>query len=105
MSANSVFLSSSSTTTTTHSPSNSLKEKAYILWLDNLKDQYCKAMGRPMPPYIANEVLTDIKSGTPAYFYFYAIRETALAPMPSWRYTAAIIRRLKIERPKPADLE
>lgn len=63
--------------------------------MEELKQMHEDAFGRPMPRSIAEGVLRDLRSGTPAAFYRYAIEETLLAPRPSWRYTLAIIARLK----------
>lgn len=63
--------------------------------VERLKSEFYDAFGREMPRAIAQQVLKDIRSGTPAAYYSYAIEQTIYAPRPSWRYTMAIVARLQ----------
>lgn len=63
--------------------------------LERLKTEFADAFGREMPRAIAQQVLRDLRSGTPAAYYSYAIAQTMYAPRPSWRYTMAIMARLQ----------
>lgn len=63
--------------------------------LELIKQIYAAILDRPMPAPIEAGVLLDLIDGTPAADYLYALKETAFAPSPSWRYTMAIMRRLK----------
>lgn len=65
------------------------------LAVERLKMEFEDAFGRAMPRAIAQQVLRDIRAGTPAAYYSYAIEQTMFAPRPSWRYTMAIVARLQ----------
>lgn len=87
--------SSTSSTTTVRTLPVFDKETRQSLAMEQLKTQHEDVFGRPMPRSIAENVLRDLRSGTPAAYYRYAMDETLLAPRPSWRYTLAIVARLK----------
>ena len=65
------------------------------LAMEQLKTEFYDSFGREMPRAICEQVLRDIRTGTPSYYYSYAIEQTLYAPRPSWRYTLAIVARLK----------
>lgn len=85
---------SSSTTTVQNVPQFD-RFARQCLAMERLKKEFEDAFSRPMPRAIAETVLRDIRAGTPAAYYSYAIEQTIFAPRPSWRYTMAIIARLK----------
>lgn len=86
---------SGSSTTTVRTLTVFDKETRVSLAMEDLKRMHEDAFDRSMPRSIAVAVLRDLRSGTPAGYYRYAIEETLLAPRPSWRYTLAIVARLK----------
>lgn len=51
-----------------------------------------------MTPYIAGEIAGALQRGLTREQLEYAITETGMAPRPSWRYCAAILRRLEHTR-------
>lgn len=85
---------SSSTTTMQKLPSIDRYARQNMA-VERLKGEFYDAFGREMPRAIAQQVLKDIRSGTPAAYYSYAIEQTIYAPRPSWRYTMAIVARLQ----------
>lgn len=109
------------TTTTTSSSSNTThtracayareasEEKAREIELnvqvEDLRSLYAQAIGAPMSPMIAKELRHELEAGTPYIYYHYALWQTAYAPRPSWRYTLAIVRRLKNQDVSERDLQ
>lgn len=85
---------SSSTTTVQKQPGFD-KYARQSMAMEGLKRIFQDTFGREMPRAISEPLLRDIRSGTPAYYYRYAMEETLMAPRPSWRYTLAIVARLK----------
>lgn len=85
---------SSSTTTMQKLPSIDRYARQNMA-VERLKAEFYDAFGREMPRAIAQQVLKDVRSGTPAAYYSYAIEQTIYAPRPSWRYTMAIVARLQ----------
>lgn len=85
---------SSSTTTMQKVPGFDKYARQNIA-VEGLKKQFQDTFGREMPRAISEPLLRDIRSGTPAYYYRYAMEQTLMAPRPSWRYTLAIVARLK----------
>lgn len=77
-----------------------------------IRQQYEETIGKQMPMSFLRQLLRDLIAGTPWQYYEYALEETAYAPQPSWRYTMAIVNRLRscctpidrIREPKPAAL-
>ena len=86
--------SSSSTTSAAATPSFSSDFQKELV---KIRELYLQAIGRPMPDLITDQVLGALQSGVPLWHYEYALRQTAYAPMPSWRYAAAILRRIQRE--------
>lgn len=85
----------STSTTTTHGR----KESEIVMNLESLKELFFEVLNRPMPNMIVQRVLYDLKEDEHAYpYYSYALRETAEAPRPSWRYVEAIMMRLRREQ-------
>lgn len=109
------------TTTTTSSSSNTThtRTRAYArevsedharqvelnVQVEDLRSLYAQAIGAPMSPMIAKELRHELEAGTPYIYYHYALWQTAYAPRPSWRYTLAIVRRLKCQEVPEKDLE
>ena len=85
----------SSSTTTMQKLPNTDRYARQNMAIERLKAEFYDAFGREMPRAIAQQVLKDIRSGTPAAYYSYAIEQTIYAPRPSWRYTMAIVARLQ----------
>ena len=85
----------SSSTTTERTLPLSDKSTRQMLAMEELKMLYFDTIGREIPRAIAEPLLRDIREGTPAQYYRYAMEQTLLAPRPSWRYTLAIVARLK----------
>ena len=87
---NSTTTTSSTSTTTTqeenHSPSV----------IESLLSLYHEAIGRNPPSMISEEITFHvcIQHDWKPEWVEYALQETSYAPMPSWRYAQAIIRRL-----------
>ena len=71
------------------------KSTRQMLAMEELKMMYLDTFGREIPRAIAEPLLRDLREGTPAQYYRYAMEQTLLAPRPSWRYTLAIVARLK----------
>lgn len=95
----------SSSTTTMQIPPYFDKETRQMMAMERLKNEFQDTFNYAMPRAIAAQVLKDIRSGLPAAFYTYAMSETLLAPRPSWRYTMAIIARLKRTRATVEDMD
>ena len=109
------------TTTTTSSSSNTTHARACAyareasedharqvelnVQVEDLRSLYAQAIGAPMSPMIAKELRHELEAGTPYIYYHYALWQTAYAPRPSWRYTLAIVRRLKCQEVPEKDLE
>lgn len=87
-------MTSSSTTTTTTTASSSSLQSLKTKYIAEIKAAYSDAIGRSMPNSLVRDVERDLDTGTPGYYYLYALEQTAMAPRPSWHYTMAIIRRL-----------
>lgn len=85
----------SSTSTTEQILPASDKSVRQMLAMEDLKSLYADTFGREMPRAIAEPLLRDIREGIPVQYYRYAMEQTLLAPRPSWRYTLAIVARLK----------
>ena len=94
---------SGSTTTTQTLPVFDRLTRQNIAF-EEIKLLFSDCFGRPMPRAISEQVLRAIRSGTPAYYFRYAIEETVFAPRPSWRYTMAIVSRLEREKASKADM-
>ncbi len=103
-----------STTTTTDGTSSTMtssstharaREDALLeVTLEGIRRDYANILGRAMPRYTEAQLRADLKAGTPSEYYDYALGETANAPYPSWRYTLAIVARLKKQHVPPEDL-
>lgn len=92
--------STTTTASTCSSPSISLKEQVFFKELVTL---YGECIG-PVTDYVLHLLKQEIIiNHVPRCYFAYAIRETALAPMPSLRYMLAIVQRLKRERVSPDD--
>ncbi len=85
----------STTTSSTSSSSTTTVENCQNLEFLRIQDQYFDTFGLTMSRAISTVVLRDLRAGIPGYYYLYAIEQTAWAPNPSWRYTMAIMARLK----------
>lgn len=87
---------SSTCTTTTHGRNSS----RIVIQLESLKELYYDAMQRPAPSFITREIEMDLQRDSELMYayYAYALRETAMAPRPSWKYTQAIMGRLIREK-------
>ena len=68
---------------------------------EKLRLLYEESIGRQMTGAILRQLLLSLIEGTPAEYYQYALEETACAPLPSWRYTMAIVKRLQAQRVPP----
>lgn len=98
-----------SSSTTTVEFCHELEQEMLRNRVDLLREQYMNCMGREMPMGVMKQLLLSILGGTPWQYYEYALEETVLAPMPSWRYTMAIVNRLitqavpveRLRDPKP----
>lgn len=86
-----------STTTTTSSSTTTTQEETHIpVVMETLLSMYREAIGRNAPSMVVEEItyhLCMVCDWQPDWVE-YALQETAYAPMPSWRYAQAIIRRL-----------
>ena len=92
----------SSSTSTTSTTSTTRKSTVIYDQLMEVKEAYLDAMGRSMPQSIAGYVQSELLMGSLDFQdLMYALAETAMAPRPSWRYTMAIVNRLKREAPLP----
>lgn len=93
MNTMSTTTSSRSTTSTT-----SRRNPHADLQINDIREMYQEIFGRKMPYCIERDVRSDLEddqSGESVYdWYIYALEEAAAAPMPSWRYVQAIMRRL-----------
>lgn len=85
----------SSSTTTVRKPPYFDKLARQSMAMERLKKEFFDTFDRPMPRAIAEQVLRDLRTGTPSAYYSYAMEQTILAPRPSWRYTMAIVARLQ----------
>lgn len=91
------------TTTTcgdTSTPSTSIRTRAQEmvaldLAMDRIAEMYADVLGRPIPRFMLEEVELNLQSGYEADWYIYALKETASAPHPSWRYVMAIVNRMR----------
>lgn len=105
------------TTTTTTATSSSTRAHAYARTREEQKTEalaqisfeeilrdHQDILSRPMPQFTQRQLLADLEAGTPGIYYRYALQETAFAPAPSWRYTLAIVARLKRQQIPPEDL-
>lgn len=68
---------------------------------EKLRLLYEESIGHRMTGAILRQLLLSLIEGTPAEYYQYALEETACAPLPSWRYTMAIVKRLQAQRVPP----
>lgn len=92
-----IITSTTTSTSTTSTTRSKLHDE-----MDIIKEAFQDAMNRPMPQSIANYVKSEILLGNmDVSDLCYALAETAMAPRPSWRYTMAIMNRLKRECPLP----
>ena len=70
--------------------------------LESIKELYYEAMLRPIPSFLLREIKYELEEHADpelmCSYYLYALRETACAPRPSWKYTQAIIARLTREQ-------
>lgn len=95
--------SSTSSSTTTSSTTTTVEDCHIMLRArcEQLRQLYEDSVGRPMSGAILKQLLLSLLDGTPAEYFQYALEETAMAPMPSWRYTQAIVKRLQDQRVDP----
>lgn len=63
--------------------------------LELIAEMYADVLERQMPNFIRREIETNLASGYDPEWYLFALKETAGAPRPSWRYTEAIVNRLR----------
>lgn len=63
--------------------------------MDRIAEMYADVLGRSMPRFMLDEVELNLQSGYEADWYIFALKETASAPHPSWRYVMAIVKRLR----------
>lgn len=98
--------SSSSSTSTTVQLRQKLEAEQTLrrLAVEDIKELYQDVIGRAMPAAIQRQLILAIDAGDPPAYYRYALEETAAAPMPSWRYVQAIVRRLLRDRVPVEDL-
>ena len=98
------------TTTTTSSSSSSTSTRAHAreaeinVSVESIKELYQAAIGSPMTDICQRYLRRDLEAGIPYIYYHYALEQTAFAPRPSWRYTMAIVARLRREEVDPAAL-
>lgn len=92
---------SSSTSTRAHALA---RETLINMAVEGIRQLHADILGRPMPRYTEQQLISDLEAGTPAAYYRYALKESAFAPYPSWRYAMAIVARLKRQRVDEADL-
>lgn len=87
--------SSTSTSSTTVQFCQYLEEEEMLRnRCELLRKQYSDCIGEAMTKPVMRQLLLSLIDGTPWEYYEYAIEEAALAPVPSWRYIQAIVRRL-----------
>ena len=90
--------STSSTSSTSSSSTSGAGARACVredaARLAELVPLYERCVGR-MSDYVAGEMVAAIERGLTADDIAYALRETACAPRPSWRYARAILDRLE----------
>lgn len=74
--------------------------------LETIKELYFEVINRPIPSFLLAQVKNDLEQDSEhmSAYYRYALRETATAPRPSWKYTQAIIGRLVREQTPPDSL-
>ena len=77
---------------------------AINVMVDDLRDAYLDAIGSEMSERCEHFLRGELARGVPYEYYLYALDETAYAPRPSWRYTAAIVRRLMCTHASVDDL-
>lgn len=94
--------SSTMTCSSTHARAH--EETLLEVSVEGIRRDYANILGRAMPRYTEAQLRADLKSGTPSEYYDYALGETANAPFPSWRYTLAIVARLKKQHVSPEEL-
>lgn len=85
------------TTTTTSSSTTTTQEESHTpTVIESLLYLYREAIGRNAPSMVCEELTYHLCMACDwqAEWVEYALQETAYAPMPSWRYAQAIIRRL-----------
>lgn len=85
------------TTTTTSSSTTTTQEESHTpTVIESLLYLYREAIGRNAPSMVCEELTFHLCMACDwkTDWVEYALQETAYAPMPSWRYAQAIIRRL-----------
>lgn len=86
-----------STTTTSSTSTTTTQEEIHTpSVIESLLSLYHEAIGRNAPTMISEEITYHvcIQHDWKPEWVEYALQETSYAPMPSWRYAQAIIRRL-----------
>lgn len=96
------------TTTPTTASSSSTRARAREalteMAVESIRKDFSEIFNRPMPRFTESQLRADLDQGTPSIYYRYALSETALAPAPAWRYTLAIVTRLKKQQIPEEDL-
>lgn len=97
---------STSSTGTSTSTTHGRNSTRIVMNLETLKELYFEAINRPAPSFILAAIREDLEEAPELMYayYSYALRETALAPRPSWKYTEAILARLRREKTPPEAL-
>ena len=80
------------------------REALLQISVEALRKEFSEIFNRPMPRFTEAQLVADLEAGTPSIYYRYALAETVNAPQPSWRYTLAIVARLKRQQVPEEDL-